>query len=115
VDGAHWQAAIRELAAIERPSASDGERKAAEWIASRLRELGCNAEIEQEDAHGGYWWPLGLPNAIAALTGLLALRRRGRTSRLLAAAAAGVGAAALWDDMGHGRRWFRKALLPPSC
>ncbi len=109
---ADWQGAIRELAAIERPSASDGERRAAEWIAARLRELGCQAEVEQEAAHGGYWWPLGLPNAIAVAAGAVALQRRGRPSRLLAAVAAGAAAAALWDDMGHGRRWFRKALLP---
>jgi len=107
-----WQAAIRELAAIERPSASDGERRAAEWIAARLKELGCRTAVEQEQAHGGYWWPIGLANAIAAVSGVVALRRRGRGSRLLAAAAGGVSAAALWDDLGHGRRWFRKALLP---
>ncbi len=107
-----WRAAIRELAAIERPSASDGERKAAEWIAARLNGLGCRTEIEQEEAHGGYWWPIGLANAIAALAGAVALRRRGRGSRLLAAAAGGLSAVALWDDLGHGRRWFRKALLP---
>jgi hypothetical protein len=108
----NWQAAIRELAAVERPSASDGERKAAEWIAARLRELGCRTEIEQERAHGGYWWPIGVANLIAAVAGAVALRRRGRRARLLAAAAGGVTAAALWDDLGHGRRWFRKALFP---
>jgi hypothetical protein len=107
-----WTAAIHELAAIERPSASDGERRAAEWIAARLKELGCRAKIEQEEAHGGYWWPIGLANAIALIGGAVALRRRGRASRLLAAVAGGVSAAALWDDLGHGSRWFRKALLP---
>jgi hypothetical protein len=111
-NGEDWQAAIRILAAMERPSASDGERAAAEWIAARLRELGLQAEIEQERAVGGYWWPVGLANAIGAVAGAVALRRRSRGSRLLAAAAAGACAAALWDDLGHGRRWFRKALLP---
>lgn len=106
-----WQAAIRTLAAIERPSASDGERRAAEWIADRLRELGCRTEIEQERAHGGYWWPVGLANAFAAAAGLVAMRRRSRGAHALASVAAGIGAAALWDDLGHGRRWFRKALL----
>ena len=33
-------------------------------------------------------------------------------ARALAAGVAGVGAAALWDDLGHGRRWFRRAVLP---
>lgn len=107
-----WEAAIQTLAAMERPSATDGERVAAEWIAARLGQLGWQTEVEQERAHGGYWWPVGLANALAAITGVLALRRRRRGSRLLAAATAGVSAAALWDDLGHGKRWFRKALLP---
>jgi hypothetical protein len=114
-NGAGWQTAIRELATIERPSASDGERRAAEWIAARLRELGCRTEIEEEQAHGGYWWPIGLANAIAAAAGAVALRRRSGGSRLLAAAAGAVSAAALWDDLGHGRRWFRRALLRRSA
>jgi hypothetical protein len=107
-----WRAAIRTLAAMERPSASGGERMAAEWIAAHLCELGWAAGVEQEQAHGGYWWPVGLANAIGAVAGAFALRRRGWRSRLLAMAAAGASAAALWDDLGHGRRWFRKALLP---
>ena len=100
------------MAAFERPSASEGERRAAEWIAERLREHGWPAVVEQERAHGGYWWPLGLVNAISSAGALVALRRRGLLSRMLAALAAGTGAAALWDDLGHGRRWFRRALLP---
>ncbi len=107
-----WEAAIRTLAAMERPSATDEERVAADWIAARLRLLGWRTGVEQERAHGGYWWPIGLANALAAITGVRALRRRRRGSRLLAGATAGVSAAALWDDLGHGKRWFRKALLP---
>ena len=108
-----WRAAIRELAAIDRPSASDGERRAAEAIAARLRALGCRVAVEQERAHGGYWWPIGLVNALAAAVGVLALRRRRSAwTRALATSVAGVGAVALWDDLGHGRRWFRRALLP---
>src|SRR5947209_2396177 len=107
-----WRTAIRDLAAIERPSASDGERRAAEWIAQALRDVSRRAEVEQEQAHGGYWWPIGLANAIATFAGAVALHRRGRASRLLAAVAGAASAAALWDDLGHGKRWFRKALLP---
>lgn len=107
-----WKAAIHELAAMDRPSASDGERVAAESIAERLRALGCRVEIEQERAHGGYWWPIGLVNAAAAAAGAFALRRHGLVARAFAAAVTGAGAAALWDDLGHGRRWFRRAVLP---
>jgi Peptidase family M28 len=107
-----WRALIRELAAIDRPSASDGERRAAELIAARLRDLGCRVTVEEERAHGGYWWPIGLVNAIAASAGLVALRRRRLGVRAIAATLTGIGAVALWDDLGHGRRWFRRALLP---
>jgi hypothetical protein len=44
--------------------------------------------------------------------GTLALARGGRARRFAAALASGAAAAALWDDLGHGRRWFRRALLP---
>jgi hypothetical protein len=109
---ADWRKLIHELAAFDRPSASDGERKAAELIAERLRALGCRVTIEEERAHGGYWWPVGLVNAATAGAGLLARGRGNRGVRAAAAALAGIGAAALWDDLGHGRRWFRRALLP---
>jgi hypothetical protein len=107
-----WREAVRHLAAFERPSASDGERRAAEWIAERLRARGAEARVEEERAHGGYWWPLTLANLLAAGSGGLALRRSGRIRRLLATAVAGGAAGALWDDLGHGRRWFRRALMP---
>jgi Peptidase family M28 len=107
-----WRALVHELAAMDRPSASDGERRAAELIAGRLRSLGCRVEVEEERAHGGYWWPIGIVNGVAAGAAMLALRRRRAGSRALAAVLAAVGAAALWDDLGHGRRWFRRALLP---
>ncbi len=107
-----WREAVRYLAAFERPSASEGERRAAEWIAERLRAHGAQASVEEEQAHGGYWWPITLPNLLAAGFGGRALRRPGRIRRIVAAAVAATGAAALWDDLGHGRRWFRRALLP---
>ena len=107
-----WRDAIRHLAAFERPSASDGERRAAEWIAERLRAHGARARVEEEQAHGGYWWPITLANLLAAGSGGLALRRPRPLRRLAAAAISALGAAALWDDLGHGRRWFRRALMP---
>jgi Peptidase family M28 len=96
---------VRELASYERPSASGGERRAAEWLAQRFREAGCRSvRIEEERAHGGYWWPLGLLNA-----GALLASRRGR---LAAALAGGLAAAAVYDDVGGGRLWFRRRALP---
>ena len=96
---------VRELASHERPSASEGERRAAEWLARELRDAGCRSvRVEEERAHGGYWWPLGLLNAIA----LLAARR----GRLAAALAGGLAAAAVYDDVSGGRLWFRRRALP---
>jgi acetylornithine deacetylase/succinyl-diaminopimelate desuccinylase-like protein len=96
---------VRELASYERPSASDGERRAAEWLAGELREAGCRSvRVEGERAHGGYWWPLGLLNAGALLASL--------RSRLAAALAGAFAAAAVYDDVSGGRLWFRRAALP---
>ena len=96
---------VRELASYERASASEGERRAAEWIAGELREAGCrDVRVEEERAHGGYWWPLGALNAGALLAAL-----RGRLPAALAGAFA---AAAVYDDVGGGRLWFRRRALP---
>ena len=110
-DRAHLRRAIAHLAAIDRPSASPGEREAAEWIAAQLAEFGCTVQIEEERAHGGYWFPLGVPNALVGAAGLLARRGR-RRGRALAAAVGAVAAAAIWDDVGGGRLWFRRGFLP---
>jgi hypothetical protein len=106
-----WVRAIYELSGMSRPSASEGERIAAESIAGHLRELGCVTEVEQERAHGGYWWPIGAANAVAAMAAVGALRSVRPTARVSAAIAAGVAAVGLWDDLGQGRRWIRR-LLP---
>jgi Peptidase family M28 len=107
------RAVVEELAAIARPSASEGERQAAELIAARMRAQGHATRVEIERAHGGYWWPLGLLNGAAALAGLALRRRpRSRLGRLLAAALGAGAAAAIWDDVGGGRLWFRRAALP---
>jgi hypothetical protein len=96
---------VGHLASFERPSASDGERRAAEWIAWRLSEHGCDARVEQERAHGTYWWPMGL---LCALAGTAALT--GRRAPALAAGAFAMAATA--DDITGGRQWFRRRLLP---
>jgi hypothetical protein len=102
---AELEGVVRHLASFERPSASDGERRAAEWIAQRLSEHGCEARVEQERAHGTYWWPMGLLCALAGASGL-----SGR--RAVALAAGAFAAAAIADDITGGRQWFRRRLLP---
>jgi len=98
---------LEELERIERPSASEGERRAAEWIAGRFAELGAEARIEAEPAHGTYWWPLGIGAALGALGGLLGLRGR----RLAGGALAGAAAVGMASDFPPGKRWIRR-LLP---
>jgi hypothetical protein len=107
-----WRELIVSLASFKRPSASEGERHAAELIAERLQACDCRVEVERERAHGGYWWPIALPNVMAVAGGLLALRRPRLLTAAVGSALAGVCAAILWDDLGHGRRWFRRTLLP---
>jgi len=97
---------LTELAAIERPSASEGERRAAEWIVERFGELDAEARIEPERAHGTYWWPLGVGAAAAAAANLAALRGR----RLIAAGLGALSAAAIADDFPPRDRRLRDLL-----
>ncbi len=97
---------LEELERIERPSASDGERRAAEWLVERFAEVGAEARIEAEPAHGTYWWPVGLGAGLGALGALAALRGR----RLLGAILGAIGAAGIADDFPPGKRRLRRAL-----
>jgi len=97
---------LEELERIERPSASEGERRAAEWLVKRFGELGAEARIEAEPAHGTYWWPLGIGAALGALGGILGLRGR----RVLGGALAGAAAAGMASDFPPGKRRLRRAL-----
>lgn len=97
---------LEELEKIERPSASEGERRAAEWLVGQFGELGAEARIEAEPAHGTYWWPLGLGALLGALGGIAALRER----RLLGALLGAIGAAGIADDFPPGQRRLRRVL-----
>lgn len=112
------RARLEELEVIERPSASDGEREAAEWIADQFSALGATARIEVEDAHGTYWWPLGIGAGLGVAAGLLARSGSdrakspaGRSFRRAAGAALGaLGVAAIATDFPPRKRHLRRYL-----
>jgi hypothetical protein len=105
-DQAWLRARLEELERFYRPSASEGERRAAEWLVGRFRELGAEARIEAEDAHGTYWWPLGIGTALGALGGLFTLRGR----RLLGGALGVLGAAGIASEFPPHQRRLRAPL-----
>lgn len=98
---------LEELEAIDRPSASEGERRAAEWLVAQFAEVGAEARIETERAHGTYWWPIGIGTVLGLAGGIAA--RRGR--RLAGAALGVAGAAAIAGEFPPRARRLRK-LLP---
>src|SRR5215218_6411304 len=93
---------IRQLAAIERPSASSGERRAAEWIVEQLGDSATPARIEAEAAHRTHL-PFVLPSALALLAGLL-------RQRSVATVMAALATAAIVDELGGHRRLLRRIL-----
>jgi hypothetical protein len=95
---------VEHLAGIERPSASDGERQAADWIRDRFRDAGLDARVEKGSVHPTFYWPIGLMNALALVGALLPRRALGR---LLAALAF----VSLVDEIDHRTRGFRRLLL----
>jgi hypothetical protein len=103
---------LEQLTAIERPSASEGEREAAEWLAAELREAGArDVVVEAEpEANGTFWVSLGLLAGAGALAGLAAMRG-GRLARAAAAVTGAVASALAADEMPPNRRRFRR-LLP---
>jgi hypothetical protein len=105
-DQAWLRARLEELERIYRPSASDGERRAAEWLVGQFRTLGAEARIEAADAHGTYWWPLGLGTALGALGGFAALRGH----RKLGAALGALGATGIASDFPPHQRHLRAPL-----
>lgn len=104
------RARLEELERIERPSASAGELKAAEWIKARFEELGADARIETEPAHGTYWWPIGIGTSAGMLGGLAAA-----TGRRLAGAILGAfGVAVIARDFPPHSRPMRRLLAKRS-
>jgi hypothetical protein len=96
------RATVEYLASFERRSASEGERRAAEWIRGELAAQGVSARVEEEPAVGSMAVPLGLLSAAGVVAGLGG--RRLAPLGLLAAAA-------IVDDVSGGPHLFRR-LLP---
>jgi hypothetical protein len=111
-DAAWMRERLDELCSGERESASEGELRAADWLAGELREAGArNVRVEEEpEANGTFWWPIGLLAGAGALAGLAA-RRGGRATRALAALTGAAASALIADELPPGRRRFRR-LLP---
>jgi hypothetical protein len=105
-DQAWLRARLEELERIPRSSASQGERRAAEWLVEHFAAQGVEARIEGADAHGTYWWPLGLGAALGAIGGIAALRGH----RRLGAALGALGAAGIADDFPPRKRGLRRLL-----
>ena len=102
---------LDELCSWERGSASEGERRAAEWLAAELREAGArDVRVEEEaGANGTFWWPIGLLAGAGAFAGLAA-RRGGRAARALATLTGAAAAALIADELPPGQRRFRRML-----
>jgi hypothetical protein len=102
------RATIEALAPLDKGSATPGERQAAEWIAARLRELGCEAAIEEETVRPDTWRNLIALCGAAVLAGAAALRGH----RAVPAAAAAAVAAAIVDDIQNGAHLARRVTTP---
>src|SRR3954451_14463568 len=74
LDEAWLRDLVETLSSIHRPTASVGERRAAEWLLAKLRDEGADGQIELDHAHGTFWWPLGLAAGAGVLAGLAVLR-----------------------------------------
>jgi hypothetical protein len=110
------RARLDELCSWERGSASEGEQRAAEWLATELRDAGArDVRVEEElDANGTFWWPIGLLAGVGALAGFAA-RRGGRGTRALAALTGAAASALIADELPPGKRRFRRMLPKRSA
>jgi hypothetical protein len=107
---------LDELCSWERESATEGERRAAEWLAGELRDAGAReVRVEEEpEANGTFWWPIGLLAGAGVLAGLAA-RRGGRVRRAMAALTGAAASALIADELPPGRRTFRRMLPKRSA
>jgi hypothetical protein len=98
---------VEALAPIERPPCSPGERRAAEWLAERLRRVdGVETALEDEPSWGIFQPTLTALGAAGMLSAALALRGRRASGALLAAATL----AGILDEAHNGPRVLRRLL-----
>ncbi|HEX3975376.1 MAG TPA: M28 family peptidase, partial [Solirubrobacteraceae bacterium] len=109
-DEATLREVIEALAPLERRAGSEGERRAADWIAQRLRAAGCDAAVEEEQFREGYARVMRSLSITSGLAGVAALASR--RARPVAGAVAGAVVAAIADDVSNGPRLFRRAASP---
>ena len=107
---AHIQSDIEALCRFDRGSASEGEREAARWVASRFKETGLDPELETFYFYPDYWNVWGA-HMLGALGAWLLLGRGSRRRRLLGAAATSFLAASFWGDASARFYWLRR-LFP---
>ena len=97
---------VEALAPIHRPPCSEGERRAAEWIAERLQATGARVQLEEGRGYGTFPPTLLAIGAMASASAVLSLRGRRAAAVLVGAAAV----AAFADEIENGPRLFRRAL-----
>jgi hypothetical protein len=106
---------VEHLAQIPRAPGSPGEAEAAEWIAARLQQAGCDVTIDPAEFYDGYAKPIGGLAALATAGGLLAasgVARGKRWRRRAGGTLAALAAAGIADDVSNGPRIVR-GLTPP--
>ena len=89
---------------------SEGEARAARWIAERLESHGCDVHVDEEPAYGHFWRPLFALNALGVAGGVLMRRGRRRLGRALAL----VAAAGLADEIALGPYVTRRLVYRPG-
>jgi Zn-dependent M28 family amino/carboxypeptidase len=109
-DEATLREVVETLAPLERRAGSEGEREAAEWLAQRLRDAGCPAEVQPERYHEGYARVMSTLSLASGLAGAAALASR--RARPAAGAVAAAVLAAIADDVSNGPRLFRRVASP---
>lgn len=100
---------IEGLCRFQRPSASEGEREAAHWVASRFQDAGLEPELEEFSFYPDYWtvWAAHMGLGLAASYIGLGGRRLGALGAILGAATA----LSFWGDASARFHWLR-SLFP---